>query len=579
MTPEQYSNPPAEMVRRGELRTLQLFLQAAHREGLLPTERFEPKGQELRWSGDGRVLCARGSVHAHGSRLSLTSPPWLEDERGREPLDLAGTVRLVAEFAHAYRPGSPWDALIDELEEAARVQAAAYLAAESRPQPASWADFEAWTPEGHNLHPGAKTRQGFTSTDMLAYAPDFSDSIELPWLAVSKTLLGASGRVPSTFHLDHETWAVPVHPWQREHILPHVYEAQWSAGLIRDLDREPVKARLSTSLRTVTPLDESLPILKLSVGSLMTSTERSMSRHTVRQGPVYSELLGRALDQEPRWREQVELLEESGGLFWSDLSDGGTRSRQLSLLFRERPATPTVGVPVPCSTLPQPSPSGTSVMAELFGRGEGALSNLRRYCELVIPFHVWLFQTWGVALEAHLQNCLVVWSEDGPERLWLRDWGGLRADIEVLRERAPDLASQLDPDSVTVSQGSSACRKLVACLFTNHLTEIVVGVSADAGLAEAEAWAVVGEVSAQALAPWRSSELARSVLDQPWPVKALLRMRLGGDGDVYSNLPNPLSTQTLARPTFPCAFPQDLDSFNRLADTWDDDETLRELSS
>ncbi len=41
--------------------------------------------------------------------------------------------------------------------------------------------------------------------------------------------------------------------------------------------------------------------------------------------------------------------------------------------------------------------------------------------------------------------------------------------------------------------------------------------------------------------------------------------------------PRPASCEV--QPLFPAPFPAGLGSFNRLADEWDDDETLRELSS
>lgn len=543
MTPQEWNELPQEALDRGQLRTLQLFLQAAHREGLLPPASC--RDGQVRWSHEGTVLCVQGALEAHGSRLQLRSMAWLEDGQGKEPLDLATTIRVAGVFAGTYRPGSAWESLIRELEEAAHVQAAAYLAAEDRPQPRSAAEFETWTPEGHNLHPGAKTRQGFTPTDMLAYAPDFSSTLELPWIAVSKSLLSRAGQIPPAFELDERTWCLPVHPWQRQRVLPGIYDREWGEGLLRDLDRPPVLARLSTSLRTVDPVDETLPILKLSVGSLMTSTERSMSRHTARQGPIYSAILRQAMAENPAWAANVELMQENGGLFWSDENDQGPRSRQLSLVLRQRPTVPARGVAIPCSTLPQPlagEPSATTVMAQLFSRGPGPLANLRRYCKLLIPAHLGLYQSWGIALEGHLQNCLVVWSESGPERLCLRDWGGLRVDRAALARRVPELTLQLDPSSVTVSDAASARRKLIACLYPNHLTEIVVGLARSLGLPEQTSWDVVREISSQALRGTPDRELARHILEQPWPVKALLRMRLGADGgDIYSSLPNPLA--------------------------------------
>ncbi len=514
------------MSHRAELRIAHLLLQAATREGLLPVAR--EVGGVLEWRGEAGTLRARGRQLALGNRLILDEPPtW----NGR-PLKAAGLVRSLRWLCDPAPSSAPWDELGREMERAVEIQTAAYDAAQTRARPQSWADFEAWTPEGHNLHPGAKTRDGFSDADLRAYAPEFSDRIELPWLAVHKSLLRAAGEIPSAFHLDHEHWAVPVHPWQRKKVLTAVYPTEWQNGLIRDLDRQPLRAHLSTSLRTVHPEDPSWPILKLSVGSLMTSTERSMSRATVLNGPVYSELLDRALGEPSVWSSEVEFLRESGGLCWADSAERGPKARQLSLLLRP--------------TLPQPMHDQASLLKKLFARGEGPVANLRRYCGLLIPVHIELYQRWGVALEAHLQNCVMLWSPNQPRKLWLRDWGGLRADRVRLEERAPDLLARLHPGAVTLSNDASARRKLVACLYSNHLTEIVVGLSLAFGVEERRLWKVVHEVSQRALAAYPGSPLCKDILERPWPVKALLRMRLDpGSGDLYHQAANPLGEVNL----------------------------------
>jgi siderophore synthetase component len=481
---------------------------------------------------------------ARGGRLWLHCAPWLETKSGPEKLGLVQLVETLRTLSGS-APGPAWEALAKELLAASEVQAAAYATALGRPVPQHWDDFEAWTPEGHNLHPGAKTREGFSKEDMLAYAPDFSQRIALPWIAVHRDLLLACGDVPDIFEHSPDHWALPVHPWQRREILGPVYAEAWRQGLIRDLSRQPLMAALSTSLRTVHPLDTSLPLLKLSVGSLMTSTERSMSRHTVLQGPIYSEILSRALNDAPSWwAKNVEAMPESGGLCWADPNAPVAQTRQLSLLFRQRPDVPRGLTPVPCSTLPQPygAPNlQSTVLSELFSRGDGPLANLRRYCQLLIPCHLGLYQEWGLALEAHLQNCVVLWSAVGPERLWLRDWGGLRANPRRLRRRAPELVNLLDPQSLTLSPGWAARRKLIACLYSNHLTEIITGLVRAFDLNERLLWSVVLETTTAALRAWPGCSLAREITECPWPVKSLLRMRLKPKaGDLYSFLPNPL---------------------------------------
>jgi siderophore synthetase component len=517
---------------RSGQRTARLVLQAMLREGMLQECDVSWEGDTLSLRRGDTVLSVRGCLAGHGDRFFLTSL-----ELGLE--DFLQRVRRLA----GIEPTQAWARLEEELREAHLTQAVAYGVAGSRPEPRHYLDFEEWTPEGHNLHPGAKTRAGFSATDQLNYAPEMSSSVKLPWLAVSKTLLEPSGIVDPMFELDEESWALPVHPWQLEKVLPRVYGREIDSWLIRPLDREPVICRLCTSLRTVVPALESFPVLKTSVGCLMTSTDRSMSRYTVLQGPVYSEYLKRVFEKEASFGERVVALEETGGLCWRDGSDE-LRSRNLSLLFRQRPPQVADGVAVPCSTLPQPTwqNSDQTYFHTFFATAKGPLSNFQLYLELMIPFHLELYLRHGLALEAHLQNCVVVWTEAGPDRLWVRDWGGLRADAARLSDLAPDLLANLDERSVSLTHAAAAEKKLISCLYCNHITEVVAGVSQAFEIPEDALWSKVAGISARVFRNHGESHLTEQILTNDWPVKCLLKMRLGlgGSGDLYRMRPNPL---------------------------------------
>ncbi len=510
----------------------QLVLQAAFREGLLEGARFSSGGQTLTWRRGEHAVTVPGRITASGDRLWIDRRQWNPDLEG-----LLSEVRAVADLDD----GDAWRAFCAEIREGVATQQAAYSLARLRKEPKSYLDFEAWTPEGHNLHPGAKTRQGFSEQDQLNYGPEFSEAIELPWLAVSRELLDISGEIPEEFSLDDKTWKVPVHPWQLKNVIPRLYHKEWESGALRLHQEAPLVCRLCTSLRTVVPEDSRFPVLKTSVGSLMTSTERSMSRYTVLQGPLYSEYFDRIEEQAPELFENVVALRERGGFCFAQDGDS-PRSRNLSLLFRQRPPQQDSGVAVPCSALPQPCWNGSGTyLRHFFGRSGDPLASFTRYLEILIPFHIRLYLRFGLALEAHLQNCVVVWEESGPVGLWVRDWGGLRADRERLRELAPDLEARLDARSVTARTAEAAEKKLIACLYCNHITEIVSGLENEFSLPSPDLWERVARVSRESFQGHPRTTLAGRIFDQDWPVKCLLKMRLGmGQGDVYRLRANPL---------------------------------------
>lgn len=532
---------PPRFVARSEVRLLALVLLAAIREEILAPPTRDEEGKLCFEGKKGCGFIAKGKFFEKSMRLSLQEL-LLEPEQ-KKMRSFTDSLAMIARLAAIDTSLVCWRALVEELCDGVKVQAAAYAVADKRRPPKSWQEFENWTPEGHNLHPCAKTRQGFSAADHLAYAPDFSTGVDLSWLAVDKSLLESCGLIADAFDLG-SSWALPVHPWQRQNVLPKIYPKEWQQGLISDLERAPIAASISSSLRTLVPKNNSLPILKTSLGSLMTSTERSMSRHTVLQGPVYSEYLQRIWQKKPPWTKNTFIFDELGGFCWKEeVGEDKGRSRQLSLLFRARPSFDSELEVVPCSMLPQPRAGDldSRYWKEFFARGDGPLHNFRLYCKLLIPFHLHLMQEYGIALEAHLQNCVVLWSELEPTKLGVRDWGGLRADGITLAKLAPDLYARLDPASLTLTDHVKARRKLIACLYSNHLSEAVFGLCQEFSLEETSLWAMVKEVSREALKPYLDQPLAREVLDKPWPVKSLLRLRLGVSEEDYRLQINPLA--------------------------------------
>lgn len=534
------SMSPQGLRRRSEARILQLLVQAAHREGMLGGCEFSEAEGWMAWRTATEALRLPGRTFCRGDRLSLDWNRW-EGE-------ISGELERLRRLCDMGVEG-PWQRLLEETEQGVESQQASYIACMQRAEPTTYLDFEGYTPEGHNLHPGAKTRQGFSAQEQTLYAPEFTDTVALAWLSIEESLLTVSGELPEGFAAVDGRFQVPVHPWQLEHRLPEVYAEEWATGRIALARREPLACRPCTSLRTLVPYDTEVPVLKTSVGALMTSTERSMSRHTVLQGPVYNAYLRRVESFHPDLFEKIELMDEWGGLCWHQ-SSPGDRARNLSLLFRRRPPALDSGqTAVPCSTLPQPvlhrsSGEGRSYFARYLSQGDGWQRRFEAYLGLLLPFHLKLYLRTGIALEAHLQNCVMVWDGQGvPVKMWVRDWGGLRADAEVLRREAPDLMARLSPDSVTLRDAATAEKKLLACLYCNHLTELVYHTALAFGADERHLWSLVAEVTREALAGYEDSSLAHRVLREPWPVKCLLRMRLGqgGVGDLYQGRANPLN--------------------------------------
>jgi siderophore synthetase component len=159
---------------------------------------------------------------------------------------------------------------------------------------------------------------------------------------------------------------------------------------------------------------------------------------------------------------------------------------------------------------------------------------LREYAELLLP-PLMRLTAQGVALEAHLQNCLPTFVDGRPHRLALRDFAGLRLHLPRLAAAGHDIA--LWPGSVVGTDDLDVMRaKIGYTLFQAHLGEIVLRLALDLGLDEDRAWRIIREVLDSCCSGDDHAAFTAPLV----PHKALVRMRLAGGGDLYIPVRNPL---------------------------------------
>ena len=156
--------------------------------------------------------------------------------------------------------------------------------------------------------------------------------------------------------------------------------------------------------------------LKLSLDIQVTSTRRSISVASTRNGPAISALLHRLITDPAgagaaRGRRRGDV----------PATPGRVRDRPGRLSGRLGPRE----VAVPGSSLPAVSPvSGRTVLAEVVDRsGMTAGDFLPAYARLLLPPALRLPDT-GVGLEAHLQNSMPIFVDGVPHRIAFRDFAG-----------------------------------------------------------------------------------------------------------------------------------------------------------
>jgi siderophore synthetase component len=400
---------------------------------------------------------------------------------------------------------------------------------------------------GHNLHPCGRTRLGWDTSDVLAHDLEAGHT-RLGFLAVRDELhlgddVGAALRevypqvpeAPAGYRLQ------PVHAWQRDAVLPARYGELLGGGALRILDDE-LDAIPTAALRTLllpVAADGTRRYVKVSLDIQVTSTRRSISVASTRNGPAVSVLLHRLVAEDPAADRLLLMAETAGAAVPAGSGRDMAAIMRDGLTGRLRPGERAV----PGGALPFVAAGLVAEFATSTGRRDdagAAAAFLDAYTRLVLPPLLRLTLR-GVALEAHLQNCLPTFTGGVPQRLAVRDFAGLRLHPGRLAAAGHDV--RLWPGSVVGTGDADVLRaKIGYTAFQAHLGELVIRLGESHGLTEDAAWRLVravvdetyagqGELAAQDHAAFTAPAV---------PHKALVRMRLSGAGDEYVPVENPL---------------------------------------
>jgi hypothetical protein len=366
---------------------------------------------------------------------------------------------------------------------------------------------------GHNLHPCGRTRLGWDTSDVLAH------DLETPATRIGFVAVRAD------LHLGDDVYpqvaappgyrVQPVHVWQRDTVLPARYGDLLRDGALRILDDE-IEAVPTAALRTLL-LPGTGEYLKVSLDVQVTSTRRSISVASARNGPAVSRLLHDMVAD-----DRILLLAETAG---AAVPAGSGRDlsaiRRTGLAGRLHPGERVV----PGGALP-------FLLGDLVTGDPGDW--LRTYAHMLLPPLLRLTAQ-GVALEAHLQNCLPTFVDGRPHRLALRDFAGMR--LHPPRLAAAGHQIRLWPGSVIGTDSLDVLRaKIGYTLFQAHLGEIVLHLGRRCGLDESRAWRIVRSVLDESCAGDDHAAFTAPTV----PHKALVRMRLAGSGDLHVPVRNPL---------------------------------------
>ena len=264
-----------------------------------------------------------------------------------------------------------------------------------------------------------------------------------------------------------------------------------------------------------------------------------------------TELAGEAIQQ------ILSIIPERIGVHFKPQPANDEHSRHLAVLYRDAPQSllQPGEMAVPVGSLFAVDQHGQPLLRQWVRLSQGKddedalLAFFRDYASIAVPALLGMYLRYGVAFEAHQQNSFMVMAADGQlSRLLLRDFGDIRIDRKTLHAHGLDIELH-DPKMTLYDDAGFVRDKLLHTVFMCHLGELVLLSARHFDIPQARLW---NELSTQVsqcfddlrseVDPQRWKTEREALLEQDWPAKSFMRMRLlESHADIVGRLPNPLS--------------------------------------
>ncbi|MBV8996193.1 MAG: hypothetical protein JO287_21390 [Pseudonocardiales bacterium] len=446
--------------------------------------------------------------------------------------------------------------------------------------------FERTVVDGHPLHPCARVRAGMTVQELFSYSPEWADDITVKIAAIARSsftqppsaqrnmttelrhwhpdaadaaaaYLRGTGRDPADYEL------LPVHPWQLHRTLQDRYIDALTCGRIVAIPHAGIVAHPLLSLRTLAPAaDRRAAHLKTSVDVRLTTATRVVSPPTVHNGPLMSALLAQVCRRERAFGGRlVGLTELAGGSYRPRPGEPAEAAASLAAIIRESPERYARDgeVALPVAALVARSPlTGRPVLAEALDELAAAyrcpspataIHFFAHYCDCALPPLFALLSRWGIALEPHGQNAVLVLRDGLPTRLLYRDFGSVRVSPARLTRsgiRPPALIGSLCTDDEDELRAA-----LFFPLLDTNLGQLVGTLARVGQIEHDQLWGLVARCCRSAYAalttdPAIAAQAGRdeaALFSPALPAKSMLRVHLSGDPHApqWVAVPNPLA--------------------------------------
>lgn len=515
----------------------------------------------------------RQVIHSHQDLLDV-----LRDSFDFEPSD-EGVAGLKSDMenslmndAHARQHRQQWNARLAQAAESHGLASLTdYLRQHTSTKDAAILLDQWGSLEGHPYYPTWKSRPGLSDAEVEQLSPEFNAQVPLR-IAALRADMAKSESMPhvTSYHrwfasnfpaqwaqwtaalnakgLDENQWLpLPIHAWHLQAYVLKTFAAEIEAGIL--ITEGPDLQTLPTmSYRTMMPvLDETAPLIKLPIAVWMTSELRSLQAKSIHMGPRISTVITKILAAENGFDQRLEIFpEEIGVRYRNAITQDDAPGRHLSVVYRASRAAFERNddcLPITVASLFTRLPGGRPLFTDLIERdgvraeAQGVEDWFRQYSAVVTRPVIAIYLMYGIGLEAHQQNTMVLFAPDGKARsLLIRDFGDGRTYAPLLEERGYTLQPHVQPGilpTVFVEDIEPVRMFVLDAAFLTHLHEIALWLTREYGLDDTRLWRVLREETEAAFEAVRERVAAplweterQAFIQAPWPTRSLLRMHL-----------------------------------------------------
>ncbi|XWK89645.1 MAG: IucA/IucC family siderophore biosynthesis protein [Phormidium sp.] len=354
---------------------------------------------------------------------------------------------------------------------------------------------------GHHLHPTPKSRQGFSEEDLPLYSPELKGSFSSYYFRAHQSIIqeDSNSNQTATHLIKNELLAdaevatefkqkycqtdeyslIPVHPWQAQFLKrkPAVQKLL-AQGLLEDLGQQGKAYFPTSSIRTVYHPNSSF-MFKFSLNVKITNSLRANLYKELERGGEISRILDTEIGQELQQKfPEFQIVKDPA---YITIKGEEELTSGFATVLRENPFSDQTDATCIISLCQDKITGEGSRLAAIIQQlaqqekrltADVALDWFQRYLKLCLEPILWLYFTYGIAVEAHQQNSVLQLKDGYPDKFFYRDNQGYYYR-ESFRQNLETILPGISEKSQTFCEDAVIDERLGYYLVMNNLLGLV----------------------------------------------------------------------------------------------------------